>query len=68
MKPVSGKRMAKILESKGWTLQRITGSHHYYASPDGQLKRSVPVHGHRDLATGTQRELMRTARIDESEL
>lgn len=28
MKAVSGKRMAKLTESKGWCLARVNGSHH----------------------------------------
>lgn len=28
MKAISGKKFCKILESKGWVLKKITGSHH----------------------------------------
>ncbi len=28
MKAVSGKRMAKLAEQRGWMLARINGSHH----------------------------------------
>jgi predicted RNA binding protein YcfA (HicA-like mRNA interferase family) len=35
MKIISGTRMCQILESKGWKLARITGSHHIYIK-DGQ--------------------------------
>ncbi|WP_372478173.1 type II toxin-antitoxin system HicA family toxin [Nostoc mirabile] len=28
MKSISGKQLCKILEQKGWVLQRISGSHH----------------------------------------
>ena len=30
MKAVTGKRMAKLAEEKGWNLARINGSHHIY--------------------------------------
>ncbi|WP_416212046.1 type II toxin-antitoxin system HicA family toxin [Nostoc sp. ChiVER01] len=30
MKSISGKQLCKIVEQKGWVLQRITGSHHIY--------------------------------------
>lgn len=30
MKAVTGKKMAKLAESKGWRLARINGSHHIY--------------------------------------
>jgi len=28
MKAVSGERFCRLLETKGWALQRINGSHH----------------------------------------
>lgn len=31
MKVISGKRFCRVLESRGWTLKRIHGSHHIYA-------------------------------------
>jgi predicted RNA binding protein YcfA (HicA-like mRNA interferase family) len=34
----------RILEDKGYTLSRITGSHHIFTKP-GQPHLSVPVHG-----------------------
>jgi len=30
MKSISGKRLGKIVEQKGWVLRRVTGSHHIY--------------------------------------
>ena len=68
MKPVSGKRMCKALESRGWTLHDIDGSHHTYVHPETRLKIPVPVHGNRDLATGTQRAIMRQAGLTEADL
>jgi predicted RNA binding protein YcfA (HicA-like mRNA interferase family) len=49
VKPVSGKRLCKVLEEHGWVLQRIHGSHHIYAQPGRAVILTVPVHGHRDL-------------------
>jgi predicted RNA binding protein YcfA (HicA-like mRNA interferase family) len=43
MKPVSGKRLCKVLESQGWILLRINGSHHIYARPDRLVILPVPV-------------------------
>ncbi|MDE2106400.1 MAG: type II toxin-antitoxin system HicA family toxin [Patescibacteria group bacterium] len=67
MKPVSGKRMCKVLEDKGWTLDRINGSHHVYESPAG-VHVSVPVHANRDLRPGTQRGIMRTAGLTDQDV
>ncbi|MEH2061451.1 MAG: type II toxin-antitoxin system HicA family toxin [Nostoc sp.] len=30
MKSISGKQLCKIVEQKGWVLQRTTGNHHIY--------------------------------------
>ena len=47
--PVSGKRMAKVLEARGWVLRRVRGSHHIYKHPDNPIPANVPIHGNRDL-------------------
>ena len=68
MKAVSGKNFCKILECKGWELKRINGSHHIYAKAGENARISVPVHGNTPLKLGLQRQLMKIAWIDESEL
>jgi predicted RNA binding protein YcfA (HicA-like mRNA interferase family) len=68
MKPVSGKQLCKALERQGWVLIRIHGSHHIYGRPDLPALLPVPVHGNRDLPTGTQRALMRLSGLTEDEL
>jgi predicted RNA binding protein YcfA (HicA-like mRNA interferase family) len=37
--------MCKVLERKGWELQRISGSHHIYQKSGVVGNVSVPVHG-----------------------
>jgi predicted RNA binding protein YcfA (HicA-like mRNA interferase family) len=66
MRPVSGKRMCKILEEKGWSLKRIRGSHHRYVR--GTSSVTVPVHKNDDLPTGTQRSIMRDAGLTDADL
>jgi len=68
MKAVSGKRLCTLLESKGWQLKRINGSHHIYAKPGEVVRISVPVHANRPLKRGLQTHIMKLASIDESEL
>jgi len=54
MKAVTGKRMAKLAEQKGWILARINGSHHVYTK-QGRIERVViPIHGNQssELASG----------------
>jgi predicted RNA binding protein YcfA (HicA-like mRNA interferase family) len=68
MKTVSGKRLTKLAESKGWTLARINGSHHVFVK-EGRTERVViPIHGNQDLKSGLQRSLMKIIPVDESEL
>jgi len=63
VKPVSGKRMCRLLEERGWQLDRIHGSHHVYGHPGTGRSVTVPVHGNSDLKPGTQRRIMRDAGI-----
>jgi predicted RNA binding protein YcfA (HicA-like mRNA interferase family) len=36
--------LRKLLESNGWTLARINGSHHFFKKA-GKTSLSIPVHG-----------------------
>jgi len=60
--------MCQILESKGWILARITGSHHIYIKEGQNLRITVPVHKNQDLKLGLQRAIMRLAGIGEYDL
>jgi hypothetical protein len=44
MKSVSGKSLCKIVERYGWSLKRITGSHHIYIKEGMNVILSIPVH------------------------
>jgi predicted RNA binding protein YcfA (HicA-like mRNA interferase family) len=68
MKPISGKRLCKLLESRGWELDHIRGSHHVYTHLDASRPIPVPVHGNRDLRAGTQRSIMREAGLTDEDL
>ena len=61
MKPLSGREFARTLESRGWELQRISGSHHIYAKAGVPVRISVPIHGNEALKVGLQRHLMKLA-------
>ena len=68
MKAVTGKRMARLAEQKGWMLARINGSHHVFTK-EGRMERVViPIHGNRTLKIGLQRALMRIIPVVEDEL
>lgn len=61
MKPLSGKEFARMVESHGWSLQRINGSHHIYAKAGSTVRLSIPIHGNESLKVGLQRHLMKLA-------
>jgi predicted RNA binding protein YcfA (HicA-like mRNA interferase family) len=68
LKSISGQKLCKLLEKRGWECKRINGSHHIYAK-DGSISRlSVPVHGSNPLKIGLLRHLMKIANILESDL
>jgi len=54
---VSGKQLIKLLQEKGWLVDRIEGSHHILVKDSKTL--SVPVHGSKDLGKGLLHALMR---------
>ncbi len=68
MKSISGKNLCKIVEQRGWVLQRITGSHHIYQNSDSTKILSIPVHRNQDLKIGTLRALMKIADLTEEDL
>ncbi|MEA3331969.1 MAG: type II toxin-antitoxin system HicA family toxin [Pseudomonadota bacterium] len=68
MKAVSGKRFCRILESKGWKLSRINGSHHIYVKVGNPARISVPVHANTPLKIGLQKHFMKVCGIGELEL
>ncbi len=68
MKALSGKDFAKLLERRGWILQRVNGSHHIYSKEGNPARISLPVHRNLPLKVGLQKHLMKIAEIIESEL
>jgi len=61
VKVISGKEFARLLESHGWSLQRINGSHHIYAKTGSSVRISIPIHGNQSLKAGLLRHLMKLA-------
>lgn len=68
MKSISGKRFAQILESRGWMLVRVNGSHHVYMQSGNPARISLPIHKNEDLKIGLLRHFMKVAGITEAEL
>lgn len=54
MRPLTGRASGRLLERHGWSLLRVSGSHHVYGRP-GRIERlSVPIHGNKELKRGLQ--------------
>ncbi len=68
MKPISGKRLRRILERRGRVLVDTSGSHHKFRSPDATRTTTIPIHGNRDLKPGAQRSIMKDAGLTEGDL
>ena len=68
MKSVSGKRLCKIVEGRGWILRRVTGSHHIYDKDGVEKILSIPVHKNQSLKMGTLKALMKVAELSEDDL
>jgi predicted RNA binding protein YcfA (HicA-like mRNA interferase family) len=68
VKPVSGRRMCRVLGEKGWVLVRTRGSHHAFQKPGEPSIIIVPVHGNKDLKPGTQHDIMKAAGLQEGDL
>jgi predicted RNA binding protein YcfA (HicA-like mRNA interferase family) len=68
MKSISGKKLCKIIEKKGWILKKITGSHHIYQQSNENKIISIPVHRNQDLKLGTLKSIMKMAQLLEDDL
>lgn len=68
MKSVSGRRLAKLAESKGWTLAWVKGSDHIYTKLGRSERVVIPIHGNKTLKIGLQRSLMKIIPVADDEL
>lgn len=64
---ISPQKLAKVLEKKGFVLDRIRGSHHVYVHPETKVTISLPVH-RKEIKTGILLDAMRQAGITREEL
>lgn len=55
---ISGKELLKFLQSIGFVIVRINGSHHRLKHPDGKVT-TVPIHKNKDLPKGLLRKIIR---------
>lgn len=55
---ISGKYFIKFLQTQGFSVVRINGSHHRLKHPDGRVT-TIPVHKNDDLPKGLLRKIIR---------
>lgn len=63
---LSPKRLIKILEENGFVFKRARGSHQLYYNSITNKTVIVPVHGNKDLKTGTFLSILKQAGIDKN--
>jgi predicted RNA binding protein YcfA (HicA-like mRNA interferase family) len=68
MKTMSGRTLSRTLERNGWSLLRISGSHHIYGKAGSVVRLSVPIHGDQPLKTGLLHHLLKMAGLSEADL
>jgi predicted RNA binding protein YcfA (HicA-like mRNA interferase family) len=54
---LSGKKLVKLLEQRGFTVTRVKGSHHRMKHKDGRVT-TIPVHKNDDLPKGLLRKIV----------
>lgn len=64
---VRGDKLVRALERAGFTVTRVSGSHHRLRHPDGRST-TVPVHAGRDVPKGTLRAVLQDTSLTVDEL
>ncbi len=53
--PTKGKDLVKEFQKAGWSIERISGSHHIMVKETKTV--SIPVHGSKELGKGLENKL-----------
>ena len=64
----SPQHLIKLLETKGFVVKRITGSHHIFFHQELRKTIVVPVHGNKDIPNGTFLSIIKQAGISKEEI
>jgi predicted RNA binding protein YcfA (HicA-like mRNA interferase family) len=64
---MTGRELARLVERHGWTLLRVSGSHHIYGKAGRVVRLSIPIHGSKPLKSVLLRHLLRSSDIPESD-
>jgi predicted RNA binding protein YcfA (HicA-like mRNA interferase family) len=63
---VNANKLIKILQEKGFSFSRQSGSHAIYANQNG-IKVTVPIHGKKDLGKGLLKQIMNDAGLSKED-
>jgi predicted RNA binding protein YcfA (HicA-like mRNA interferase family) len=64
---LKGKELIRLLEQKGFAIQRIRGSHHSLRHPDGRYT-VVPVHTGETLGPGLLLKILKDVDLNKDDL
>jgi predicted RNA binding protein YcfA (HicA-like mRNA interferase family) len=64
LKAYTGRELLRLLQDEGWRVVRVEGSHHILTKAGRDETLTVPVHGNKDLKTGTLHAILKTAGLD----
>lgn len=67
MPSLTSKDLVRILQQKGFLLDRSSGSHQIWLRPVSHKRAVVPMHS-KDLPSGTLNAILKQAGIDKNEL
>jgi predicted RNA binding protein YcfA (HicA-like mRNA interferase family) len=68
LRPLSGREFAPLIEKRGRSLLRVSGSHHIYGKLGEQARLSVPMHGAQPLKAGLQNHLAKLAGLTDGDV
>ena len=61
---MTGKQLKKLLETNGWRLDRISGSHHIMIR-EGRRSVPIPIHGNAEIPRGLLNAIFKQTGIKE---
>jgi mRNA interferase HicA len=64
---LTSKELIKVLRRKGFTLERVKGSHQLWINTNSGKRATIPMHN-KDLPIGTFMAILRQAGIEKDEL
>ncbi len=68
MRPITAKKLIKILEANGFILSRQKGSHHIYKHPDSNIIVPIPLHGKNNpIPIGTLLAIIKQSKISKEQ-